>query len=149
MNAVIYARYSSDRQTEDSIAAQVRACRDYAAIKGLNVVEVYADEAISGKGSKTVQKRVAQTGGKQIPAFGTICLYRLDKAEIRLLHEIIISHAGRAADGSIAVVILKSKLCAQAPDIFPQGVEPFGLACLNHGGHFFIGHCVVLPLMIK
>lgn len=28
--AVIYARYSSDKQTEDSIEAQVRACREYA-----------------------------------------------------------------------------------------------------------------------
>lgn len=52
-NAVIYARYSSDKQTEDSIEAQVRACRDYAAAKGYNIVEIYADEDISGKGSKT------------------------------------------------------------------------------------------------
>lgn len=29
--AVIYARFSSDKQTEDSIVAQVRACREYAA----------------------------------------------------------------------------------------------------------------------
>ena len=51
--AVIYARFSSDKQTEASIAAQERACRDYAAIHGLCVKAVYADEAISGKGSKT------------------------------------------------------------------------------------------------
>lgn len=44
-NAVIYARYNSDKQSEESIDAQVRACRDYAAIKGYNVIEVYADEA--------------------------------------------------------------------------------------------------------
>lgn len=56
MNGVIYARYSSDRQTEDSIDAQVRACREYAAAKGMNIVEVYADEAISGKGSKTASR---------------------------------------------------------------------------------------------
>lgn len=48
-NAVIYARYSSDKQTEDSIEAQVRACREYAGAHGLNIVEIYADEAISGK----------------------------------------------------------------------------------------------------
>ena len=30
-SAVIYARFSSDKQTEDSIEAQVRACREYAA----------------------------------------------------------------------------------------------------------------------
>lgn len=52
-NAVIYARYSSAQQSEESIEAQVRACKDYAAAKGYNVIEVYADEAVSGKGSKT------------------------------------------------------------------------------------------------
>lgn len=55
-NAVIYARYSSDKQTEDSIEAQVRACMDYAVAKCYNVIEVYTDEAISGKGSKTAQR---------------------------------------------------------------------------------------------
>ena len=54
--AVIYARYSSDKQTEASIDAQIRACRDYAARKGLAVGTVYADEAISGKGSKTASR---------------------------------------------------------------------------------------------
>lgn len=51
--AVIYARYSSDKQTEDSIEAQVRACQEYAAAHNITVLEVYADEAVSGKGSKT------------------------------------------------------------------------------------------------
>ena len=55
-NAVIYARYSSDKQTEDSIEAQVRACREYASAKDYKVVEVYVDEAISGKGSKTASR---------------------------------------------------------------------------------------------
>ena len=59
-NAVIYARFSSDKQTEDSIEAQVRACREYAARNGLSIVEVYTDEAISGKGSKTAQRRQYQ-----------------------------------------------------------------------------------------
>ena len=42
-HAVIYARYSSDKQDEASIDAQVRACREYAASKGYAVLEVYAD----------------------------------------------------------------------------------------------------------
>ncbi|NLV85695.1 MAG: recombinase family protein, partial [Clostridiales bacterium] len=54
--AVIYARYSSDKQTESSIDAQVRACKKYADEHGLTVVEIYKDEAISGKGS-SVNKR--------------------------------------------------------------------------------------------
>ena len=54
--AVIYARYSSDRQTEESIEAQVRACNAYAAAHNLHVTDVYADEAISGKGSATAKR---------------------------------------------------------------------------------------------
>ncbi len=58
--AVIYARYSSDKQTEDSIEAQVRACREYAVAHSLSVIDVYTDEAISGKGSKTANRRQYQ-----------------------------------------------------------------------------------------
>lgn len=60
MNAVIYARFSSDKQTEDSIEAQVRACREYAAGHGIQIIDIYADEAVSGKGSKTAQRRQYQ-----------------------------------------------------------------------------------------
>ena len=60
MKAVIYARFSSDRQDEASIDAQVRACREYAAQKGYTVLDVYADEAISGKDSKTASRKAYQ-----------------------------------------------------------------------------------------
>lgn len=60
ITAVIYARYSSDKQTEDSIEAQIRACREYAYAHNYNVVDVYVDEAISGKGSKTALRRQYQ-----------------------------------------------------------------------------------------
>lgn len=46
--AVIYARYSSHNQREESIDAQVRACEEYAAKHGLQVVQVYQDSAKSG-----------------------------------------------------------------------------------------------------
>lgn len=45
--AVIYTRYSSDNQREESIQAQVRACEDYARQHGLAVLRVYTDEARS------------------------------------------------------------------------------------------------------
>ena len=46
--AVIYARYSSDNQREESIDAQVRACREYCKRKGYFVTHIYKDEAKSG-----------------------------------------------------------------------------------------------------
>lgn len=47
VRAIIYARYSSDNQREESITAQVRACEEYARRKGYAVVKVYTDEARS------------------------------------------------------------------------------------------------------
>ena len=49
MNAVIYTRYSSDNQTEESIAAQTRACTEYATRKNLMVIETYIDRAMSAR----------------------------------------------------------------------------------------------------
>ena len=38
MNVVIYARYSSDRQTEQSIEGQLKECYEYARRNGYTVV---------------------------------------------------------------------------------------------------------------
>lgn len=46
--AAIYARFSSDLQDARSIADQVALCRDHARRQHWPVVQVYADEAISG-----------------------------------------------------------------------------------------------------
>lgn len=49
MNAVIYARYSSDSQREESIEGQLRECTDYAEQNGMTVVGSYIDRALSAK----------------------------------------------------------------------------------------------------
>ena len=46
---VIYARYSSDKQTENSILGQVRECTEFAKRQGIDIINVYKDEAISGR----------------------------------------------------------------------------------------------------
>lgn len=43
--AVIYARYSCDNQTEQSIEGQLRICKKYAQDKDLLVVDTYIDRA--------------------------------------------------------------------------------------------------------
>ena len=49
-NAALYARVSSDRQDVDlSVAAQLRALRDYAKKNGYLVAREYIDEAESGR----------------------------------------------------------------------------------------------------
>ena len=49
MNAVIYARYSSDSQREESIEGQLRECREYAERNDMTVVGTYIDRALSAK----------------------------------------------------------------------------------------------------
>ena len=46
MNAVIYARYSSDSQREESIEGQIRECINYAKKQGINILETYIDRAL-------------------------------------------------------------------------------------------------------
>ena len=48
MRAAIYARYSTDRQRESSIADQVRLCRARADLEGWAVVAEHGDQGISG-----------------------------------------------------------------------------------------------------
>ena len=47
MNAVIYARYSSDNQREESIEGQLRECLSYAEKNNLKIVNHYIDRAFS------------------------------------------------------------------------------------------------------
>ena len=46
--AVIYARYSSERQTEQSIEGQIRECMAYAEQHDMMVVDTYIDRAMTG-----------------------------------------------------------------------------------------------------
>lgn len=49
MTAVIYARYSSDNQREESIEGQIRECTDYAEKNDIKVIKHYIDRAFSAK----------------------------------------------------------------------------------------------------
>lgn len=47
--AVIYARYSSSGQREESIEGQVRECTEYAERNGMRVIATYSDKALTGR----------------------------------------------------------------------------------------------------
>lgn len=44
MNGVIYARYSSDNQREESNEGQLRECNDFAKRNDITIVDSYIDE---------------------------------------------------------------------------------------------------------
>ena len=46
--AVIYARYSSERQTEQSIEGQIRECTEFAKYNDITIVDTYIDRATTG-----------------------------------------------------------------------------------------------------
>lgn len=46
--AVIYARYSSDSQTEQSIEGQLRVCNEYAKSNDIVILDTYIDRAMTG-----------------------------------------------------------------------------------------------------
>ena len=48
MRAILYARYSTEHQTESSIIDQLRRCREYAAARSWPVFSEHTDEGISG-----------------------------------------------------------------------------------------------------
>ena len=78
MNAVIYARYSSHNQREESIEGQLRECHDFAEKNGFIVLHEYCDRAISGKTDHRpeFQKMIRDSEkGK----FQAVILYTLDR----------------------------------------------------------------------
>ena len=52
IKAVIYARYSSSGQREESIEGQLRDCREYASKNNLLIVGEYIDKALTGRSDK-------------------------------------------------------------------------------------------------
>ena len=49
MTGVIYARYSSDNQREESIEGQLRECKVFAEKNGIQIIDTYIDRAMSAK----------------------------------------------------------------------------------------------------
>lgn len=77
-NIVIYARYSSSAQTEQSIEGQLRVCKSFAEAKGHTIVNEYIDRAISGTSDKRPAfKQMIQDAQKQ--GFEYILCYKLDR----------------------------------------------------------------------
>ena len=77
-NAVIYARYSSHSQREQSIEDQVNACKDFAERNDLIVVDVYADYAQTGTNDnrEALQKMLADSNEKK---FEIVLMWKLDR----------------------------------------------------------------------
>ena len=78
MTAVIYARYSSDSQREESIEGQIRECTAYAEKNGFTVVKHYIDRAVSAKTDNRPQfQQMIKDSERGI--FDVIIVWKLDR----------------------------------------------------------------------
>ena len=76
--AVIYARYSCDKQTEQSIDGQLRVCQDYAKSHDIMIIDTYIDEAISGTTDNRPDfQRMIKDSAKK--SFEFVLVYKLDR----------------------------------------------------------------------
>lgn len=75
---VIYARYSSEKQTEQSIEGQISICEDFAKRNEYKIIDYYIDRAISGTTDNrpSFQKMISDSS-KNI--FDFVLVYKLDR----------------------------------------------------------------------
>ena len=108
--AVVYARYSSEKQNDQSIEGQLDICQKYAAQNGLEIVDTYIDRAMSGTNDQrpAFQQMLADCA-KPVP-WDIILVYAIDrfgrnsieiavnKQKIKKNHKTLISATQRTSE---------------------------------------------------
>ncbi len=78
MTAVIYARYSSDNQREESIEGQLRECTAFAEKQGLTVLRHYIDRAFSARTDNRPEfQTMVNDSNKKL--FDVVIVWKLDR----------------------------------------------------------------------
>ena len=123
--AALYARVSSDRQDVDlSVAAQLRALRDYAEKNGYSVAREYVDEAESGRVADRPQFReMIEQGSRPNAAFQVILVWKFSRFTRKREHAVafksmlrrkgvkvvsITEHADNSPTGKLMEAIIES-----------------------------------------
>ena len=78
MKGVIYARYSSDNQREESIEGQLRECKAFAEKNDIEIIDEYIDRALSAKPDHrpSFQRMIRDSSKEQ---FDVIIVWKLDR----------------------------------------------------------------------
>ena len=79
MNIVVYARFSSHSQNEQSIEGQLKSCYEYAERNGYTIIREYIDRAVSGVAADNrpeFQQMIADSAKRQ---FQAVLVYQLDR----------------------------------------------------------------------
>ena len=159
MNVVLYMRYSSDRQTEQSIEGQQRVCMDYCAQHGYTVVHRYIDRATSAY--KDTEKRTEfnrMIKDSEKGAWQAVVVYKLDrfarnrydsatyKARLKKNGVCVISATENISDNPEGVILeavlegmaeFYSKELAQK---ISRGMRESAIKCNSTGGQIPLGY---------
>lgn len=155
--AVIYARFSSSKQREESIEGQVRECQEYARREGYSVLKVYADRAISGRTDRRPEfQRMVDDAAAG--SFTAVLIYKYDRfarnryafavyeAKLKKLGVDVVSVRENVAEGA-AGILLKSVLqgmaewySADLSEKVLRGMTDNALKCKWTSGHIPFGY---------
>lgn len=158
MRAVIYARYSSDRQREESITSQLRVCHDYAEKKQIKIVREYTDRALSGKAADNRPEFLRMIADSEKRLFDAVIVYRLDrfarnrydsaifKARLKKNGVVLLSAMEQLSDNPESI-ILESVLEGMAEyyslelsQKVRRGMKENALQCKSVGGQVPLGY---------
>ena len=157
MKAVIYARYSSDNQREESIEGQLRECKEYAEKNGITILRSYIDRALSAKTDNRPEfQNMVQDSAKGL--FDTVLVWKLDrfarnrydsahyKAILRRNGVKVVSATENISDGPEGI-ILESMLegmaeyySAELAQKINRGLRENALKGKNNGGRIPLGY---------
>ena len=119
MNVVIYARFSSHSQTEQSIEGQLKVCYEYARQYGHVVIGEYIDRAQSGTtDNRSDFQRMIEDSEKH--AFQGVLVYQLDRFA-RNRYDSAINKAKLKKNG-VRVLSAKENITDDASGILVEGV---------------------------
>ena len=152
INAVIYARYSSDNQREESIDAQLRICRKHCRERGYNIVHEYVDEAFTATNDRRPDyqqmMKDAKKGGFQVVVFHKVNRnarneydYYFHKMQLNRAG-VTIEYAGQAFDIQTPEgQLMENQLVGMAAYFsrnlskeVKKGLQENALKCLHNGG---------------
>ena len=161
MNVVLYLRYSSDKQTEQSIEGQERVCRAFCKQQGFHVVGKYIDRATSASkdtDKRTHFQRMIKDSVKR--QFEGVVVYKLDrfarsrydsatyKAKLKLNGVRVISATENISDNPEGI-ILESVLEGMAEFYSKElsqkvirGMHETALKCNCTGGTIPLGYTI-------
>ena len=126
--AVIYARYSSGVQTEQSIEGQVRVITDYAKNNDIQIVDSYIDRATTGTNDNRAafQKMMKASSKKN---WDLVLVYKLDRFSRNkyemAIHRKTLRNNGIKLVSVIPFILSKTDLVVPTFEAIISSVSPF------------------------